>query len=75
MMPAFISKQELVNYYTYDGLKQSRIVGLTQVNDIVYFRLENGDYVKDTKLGFVKSFGHDELLKIFNRYYGGKTAR
>lgn len=74
-MPAYASKGELINYITSEGFRQSKIVSMAQIDDRIYYRLENGDYVKDTHLGLVRTYENDDLLRLFGEFYGGKTQQ
>ena len=74
-MPAYASKGELITYITSKGFRKSRIVSMAQINGGIYYRLENGDYIKTTPLGFVKTYESNDLLKLFGETHEGKTEQ
>ena len=74
-MPAYTTKGEFINYMTSKGSRKSKIVSITQINDRIYYRLENGDYIRDTQFGLIKTYESDDLLRLLGESNGGKIER
>jgi len=74
-MPAYSFKRKSVSYTTSEGIRQSRMVGMIKVHSRLYYRLENGDFVEGTPLGFAKAYEDEELLKEFGKIFCGTTGR
>lgn len=72
-MPAYASKGYLVNYITSEGFRQSKIVSMAQIDDKIYYRLENSDCVRETPIGLVKTYESDDILRLFGESFEGKN--
>ena len=73
-MPAFKTNGTAISYMTSRGVRESRIVNMTKVHNTIYYRMENGDYVEDTPLGFAKAYDQEELLRDLGKLSRGTTV-
>ena len=64
-MSTLLPKGMTIKYISWDGMKYSKIRQAVTIDTRNIYSLENGDYVVDTPMGFVKTNETTELLKVF----------